>query len=193
MAEDSKNCEYKFTDEHIEELKKEVLLLYWLWNTYKKIYIELSEDKLQVLNRYSYFFKAIQLSMIDTILLRLARLFDPYKQGRNYNLTLEILVHIDESIEHDYQNLKTKVEKAIKKLRDKLLAHNDINSPKLRKEISLSSKDIENILMSLAIFLNKFGNKTDKWNNIDFNQAGELDIFNDIEMLFTTLKKSIKS
>jgi len=174
MAEDSKNCEYKFTDEHIEELKKEVLLLYWLWNTYKKIYIELSEDKLQVLNRYSYFFKAIQLSMIDTILLRLARLFDPYKQGRNYNLTLEILVHIDESIEHDYQNLKTKVEKAIKKLRDKLLAHNDINSPKLRKEISLSSKDIENILMSLAIFLNKFGNKTDKWNNIDFNQAGEL-------------------
>jgi len=193
MTGDSKNGKYKFTDEHLEELKKEVLSLYWLWNTYKKIYIELSENKLQVLNRYSYFFKAIQLSMIDTILLRLARLFDPYKQGRNYNLTLEILVHIDESLEHDYKNLKTKVEKTIKKPRDKLLAHKDFNSPKLQKEISLSSKDIENILTGLAIFLNKFGNKSGKWDNIDINQVGKLDIFDDIEMLFTTLQKSIKS
>lgn len=94
-----------------------------------------SEESIKKLNSYSgTIFGILQLALIDSIFIGIARLMDPAKQGSNENLTIEYLVkhnslEQDENVSKALGLAKPLYEASnIKVYRNKMLAHSDLSA-----------------------------------------------------------------
>ncbi len=142
-------------EEDFRTLRDEVLILRQLVGLYKAIF---NTENERIINEFRNFFRIIQISITESVILRIARLMDPYKQGSYKNLTLEILIKtyfykiqndsekIDEC-EKSFKAINDKYENSIKKLRNKRIAHFDYKKGLgIFKEIKIIWKEIEEIL-----------------------------------------------
>lgn len=105
-----------------------------------------------ILNEFnSLIFSRIQKAYVGKICLGIACLLDPAETGKNKNLSLEYIINqsqCNELVEKLAVLQKIYIDTGIKKWRQKLLAHNDLNtlmgdSP---LELNFGSGDIEHII-----------------------------------------------
>lgn len=89
-----------------EELRQDVIWLYFKWGIYLQLYAD--QENVKLLNNTApTYFSICQVMMQDDTLLAIGRLTDPAQTGRNTNLSLQQLV--DTIDEVAYPGLRSKV------------------------------------------------------------------------------------
>ena len=151
-------------EEDIKIIKEQVKSLFSIYSFYKYIFKKENEE---VLYNFPIFFARIQILMLDYLTLGISRLLDPYKQGRNKNLTLETLIEKLTNDEFDNKAQKCILEdlrkeaNILRKKRNKYLAHLDYKEAKKRYKEEKSiihilelENTIEGILKEISKLLN---------------------------------------
>lgn len=146
-------------------LWNDILELHYNWKNYR-IFFGTNKDRVELLNRFApNFFGSLHDILLHNIILSIGRLTDPASSGKEKdNASFPMLLqrtnkHLDKNRELDLQatlkelSLKTK---KIRDLRNKLIAHSDLNI-KLNKNETLpgvSRTEIENILQIIRDIFN---------------------------------------
>lgn len=144
-------------------LENEVTLLHAKWLEYRKLYAH-SEERIDLLNGTApYFFGVVQDVLWKDVLLHIARLTDPPKQGKYEHLTLLRLpeADLDERLADELRQL---VDIALNRsqfardCRNELLAHSELSlAIGVNAELhSMGSRqDVEQALESFRAILNR--------------------------------------
>jgi len=143
-------------------LYNEVLWLHSKWLEYRKLYAG-SAKRVELLNTAApFFFYVVQDVLWDDVLLHIARLTDPAKQGSFENLTLLRLCEAvpDPQLAEETRKLvkaaKSRASFA-RRWRNKQLAHRDlVNSlePRAKALPSASRQDVEDVLQGFREIMN---------------------------------------
>ena len=142
-------------------LSSDVLWLHSKWLEYRKLYGG-SPQRVELLNSMApYFFWLLQSVLWDDVLLHLARLTDPPRQGAFENLSLLCLSDAipDSQVAAEVADLTASAVLAAsfaREYRNKRLAHNDLTHALEQAEpLSLGSRqDVEDALSSFVVVLN---------------------------------------
>ena len=145
-------------------LSHEVAWLHAKWLEYRKLFAK-SEERLDLLNSSAgFFFYTIQKVVWEDVLLHIARLLDPPKQGKHANLSLRMLPDFLRDQEAEPAPtlcwlLEVAEESAgfVRDWRDKHLAHRDLDYAMGRAASPLaavSRQQVEQALASLRAVLN---------------------------------------
>ena len=147
----------------LEKLEEDFFYLKQLWQEYKKLFS--NKESIEEINKYfGQCFQVIQLAMNNEIIITINRLLDKEKTGNNKNLVLESLIsHIDDEnkkfLEEKINEMR-EVRKVckLKELRDKRLAHRDVEQ---ESSFLLINYDcIEEIIIMIEEFFKLFREKT---------------------------------
>jgi hypothetical protein len=112
--------------EHYYALYNEVCWLYATWGEYEILFAS-KPSRVKLLNKTAgYFFFIVQRVMLDDILLRICRITDPIKTGKNANLTIQIWAK-NADFEREISEAQEKVTPC-RVLRNKRIAHNDLKT-----------------------------------------------------------------
>lgn len=118
-------------DKILQKLEEEFFYLKQVLNEYKKLFSK--KDSIEEINKYfGQCFQVIQLAMNNEIIITINRLLDKEKTGKNKNLVLESLLnYIDDEGKQILEEKIRCIRKIreickLKELRDKRLAHRDI-------------------------------------------------------------------
>jgi len=175
--------------EEIEELRKDLIWAKHYVNQYKKLFLN-GEKRIDLLNETAPgFFRDIQRMFWNEMIISVARLMDPYEQGRqgkHKNLSLQILTKLSKenkwTFEPEISDLINKARKlsepAIAR-RMKRVAHRDL--PTAMKNVILDKVGINEIEEALSLAgqaLNVvYLNLTDSswsWDYVTGHDVGEL-------------------
>jgi len=144
-------------------LENEVIWLHAKWLQYRKLYAK-SKERIDLLNQTApFFFRVVQEVLWKDLLLHIARLTDPPKQGRYENLTLRRLPDVieKEALADEVGRLvKTALADAgfAREWRNRHLAHRELSlSPQHRaKPLPRASRqNVEEVLASFRRIMNK--------------------------------------
>lgn len=146
--------------EHYKIIRDDISSIRASWDKFLQLYG--SEESVKLLNYFSgQCFGFFQKNLNDSIVLSILRLLDPYKQGKNSNLTLEILVieHkdtiIDSKLQIIYSKLKEESE-SLREYRNKKLAHQDhVTKLEDKTFLTIGKVIIENIFDLFQEFMNE--------------------------------------
>lgn len=178
----------------IEELKNDLIWTKHYVNQYKQLFLY-NKKRLALLNETgSTFFRVLQRMFWDEMIISVARLMDPHEQGKNKNLSLQIIINLaEENNWHFKSEISDLIGKARKESdaviihRMKRVAHRDL--PTAKKEVTIDQvgiKEIENSLSFAGQALNvvylNLTNSTWTWNLI----SGD-----DVDSLISYLKMGI--
>jgi hypothetical protein len=145
-------------------LRNEAFWAYSKWNQYKQLYAR-SSERIDLLNQVAgFFFGLTQTSLLEDVILHLARLTDPLDSGKNKeNLTLyklpkliadaQLKADIDKLIETTSSTWET-----ARAWRNRHLAHRDFALAMVSSANPLpgiSREDIEAALLSVRAVLNR--------------------------------------
>ncbi len=173
--------------EEVQKLEADLRWTYIYRDQYGKLF-QKSEKRIELLNTVSpHFFAFIQRMLWEQMILGVARLTDPYKQGTNKNLSVEILPHLASEYEWTVlDDLKICIDKAlqssrnIRVWRNKLTIHRDLPTV-LSEEAKLEKIDlgqIDSTLASIAKAINLIYESLDKpelsWQIVTSHDADEL-------------------
>lgn len=146
--------------EHYNIIKNDILSIRASWDKFLQLYG--SEESVELLNYFSgKCFGFFQKSLNDSIILSILRLLDPYRQGKNSNLTLEVLVieHKDTIIDSKLQTIYKKLNEeseSLREYRNKKLAHQDhVTKLEDKTFLSIGKVIIENIFDLFQEFMNE--------------------------------------
>jgi len=144
-------------------LEHEVIWLHAKWLEYRKLYAK-SDKRIDLLNKTAgFFFRVVQDALWGDLLLHIARLTDPPKQGRYENLTL---LRLPEAV-HDKglaDNIRDLVKTALanaefaREWRNRSLAHQELS---LALQVGAkplpgaSRKSVEDVLASYRKIMNR--------------------------------------
>lgn len=139
----------------IVELKNDLIWTRYYVDQYKKLFLQ-NEKRLDLLNNTApSFFINIERMFWNDMIISVARLMDPYEQGKNKNLSLEILIKIAKennwSFESQISNLIEKAREKSKSVishRMKQVAHRDL--PTAMREITVNQVRINEIEEALS-------------------------------------------
>ena len=142
----------------LDRLNRELVDLFLIWKEYSYLFRK-SKTQVELLNKTAGgFFSTYQRLSLDSILLKIGKLFDPAKIGRNGNCSLFTLLTTEKRLAHlegDLEKIKEE-SKAIRQHRNKRIAHLDLQVA--NGEIGLESvtaEEIDQLLSSLSCWLNK--------------------------------------
>jgi hypothetical protein len=143
-------------------LYNEVAWIYAKWLEYQKLFAK-SEKRIDLLNdKAGFFFRVVQDTLWEDVLLGIARLTDPPKQGRFKNLTLLRLPAVvrDSSLASKVQTLADVAKERsafAREWRNKHIAHRDLAlsmDAKAERLPGVSRQQVEASLGSFAAILN---------------------------------------
>lgn len=123
-----------------------------------------SEENIEVLNEFnSLVFSRLQRIYIENICLSISCLLDPANTGSNKNLSLAYIVKQCDctDLESKLYELQTLYESTgIKRWRQKMLAHNDLNTlmGKTNLDLTFEGEDIEDIVVRIQEILDDISN-----------------------------------
>ena len=142
----------------LDRLNRELVDLFLIGKEHSYLFRK-SKTQVDLLNKTAGgFFSTYQRLSLDSILLKIGRLLDPAKTGRNGNCSLFTLLTTDKrlaSLEGDLAKIKEE-SKAILQHRNKHIAHLDLQVA--NGEIGLefvTAEEINQLLSSLSCWLNK--------------------------------------
>ncbi|MBA4020280.1 MAG: hypothetical protein C0483_24225 [Pirellula sp.] len=170
VAENTSGAVLESTASDEEKLWKavseEVIYAHAYWKLYEGLFRK-SKETIAVLNKVAGFgWRAIHDSLVSSIILRLTRVMDPARNGKNENLSLARLVDVaiigkDEEtvckLKADLDRIKVELE-SLKFHRDKRLAHNDLEC-RLDKKLApaLPPELFQTALASISEVMNEIG------------------------------------
>ncbi len=144
----------------------------WLslkWSEYCQLFA-MKETRIELLNQSApSFFFLVQRTLLDSIILGIAKLTDPCNSGKNKNITLNA---IPDYIDDQNSNLKEDIQNEISQLipkaqfcrdrRNKIIAHMDFDfmlDSKNVEELESATRDkIETVIASIQSIYNKITN-----------------------------------
>ena len=145
-----------------EHLKDEVSDLHYRWSMYRSLYAG-SPENIALLNKHGpNFFYYVQHLMLDHVALTFSKLTDPNKQGKFANLSLkqihasaEINRHTDllENLDAKFEEL-SKLCVPFRELRNKRIAHADLEHALSENELGFSRKNVDDALNSIGEYMN---------------------------------------
>ena len=148
-------------------LHNEVAWIHAKWQEYRKLYGK-SEERIELLSETAgFFFLVVQRVLWDDVLLHLARLTDPPKQGRFENLTLLDLPEAVEDIQFQSE-VRSLIEEVTSKTefarehRNKRIAHKDLSlalGQKVKPLPGVNRANVEEALSSTRRVMNLLSNK----------------------------------
>lgn len=139
----------------------------WLslkWDEYCQLFA-IKETRIELLNQSApSFFSLIQKTLLDNIILGIAKLTDPCKSGNKKNITLNAITsyinHEDlkEDIQNDIRELTLKAQ-FCRDRRNKIIAHMDfdftLDTNNIEKLEPATKKKIETVITSIQSIYNK--------------------------------------
>lgn len=143
-------------------LYKEVVWVHAKWQEYRELFGS-DSSRIQLLNRNaSFFFKIVQDSLWEDVLLHIARLTDPARSFGRENLSIQMLPVLieDEALRVEVQAQIARCMKAAeyaREHRNKRLAHRDLlhaTAPEAEPLSGVSRTHIEEMLESLRGLMN---------------------------------------
>lgn len=142
----------------LEHLGNEIYLLWAQINTYQQLYIVESEKRHKLLQDTAPgFFLIVQMSLLESILMRISRLIDPAKSCRDENSSFKNLSDcLDQggSVKKELQNIFDDWKdggrfSSLRDLRNKVLSHNDFQ---LNRLLIFRKNDFLNTTYSVPLF-----------------------------------------
>ncbi len=143
------------------ELWGQLVWLFAIWQTYKDLY-EKSEDQIALLNSAApRFFFYNQGAMMDSVLLHICRITDPANSKSGENLTIRRIPELVEE-ENKRKEIEDLIQQVIeesqfaRRLRNKKIAHLDLNVARGKVAVPLemvTRENIEKTLDTMAIVL----------------------------------------
>lgn len=154
----------------VDELKNDLIWTQHYINQYKKLFLQ-NEKRLNLLNKTARgFFRDLQRMFWDEMIISVARLMDPYEQGKNKNLSLQTLIALAKENNWEFEPEISELVYQARKLsepvimhRMKRVAHRDL--PTALKKVSIDKfgiKELEDALVIAGQALNViYSNLTD--------------------------------
>jgi hypothetical protein len=160
LMEKSMNTE---SERIYEELSKEVTWINYKWAFYYALY-ESKESRIDLINEADpVFFDTIQILLLESVILNIARLFDPASMGKNENLTLDSLeISLDipscSTINILLDEAKISTEK-IRIIRHKYIAHLDIDKALKQSNMldEVTKDEIEKAINNIVSVMKSIG------------------------------------
>ena len=142
--------------EEVDELNNDLIWTKHYVNQYKKLFLQ-NDKRLSLLNKTARgFFRDIQRMLWDEMIISVARLMDPYEQGKHRNLSLQTLIVLakenDWEFESEISDLVIKARKLSEPVimhRMKRIAHRDL--PTAMKKVSIDKLGIKELDDSLTL------------------------------------------
>jgi len=144
--------------QEVEQLKNDLIWCRHFYNQYQKLF-SMGAKRIELLNEIApSFFRDIQRLLWDELIVSVSKLTDPYRQGKNKNLSLGILIQLAEEYKWEFgKELIATVDAAheaasiIREWRRKKVAHRDLKTA-LSKGAQLENLDMPQIdkVLSLA-------------------------------------------
>ncbi len=173
--------------EEVEKLKDDLTWLRHTYNQYLKLFVG-NEIRIKLINETApHFFNDIQRLLWHHMILGVSRLTDEHKQGKNRNLSINILLYLANENEWSfYKELKEKVDKAIKSSetlrnwRMKYVAHRDydvaMNDTKILGDLKLEyvDKALTDIGRAINLVYGELNDSSWSWNLIGLQNVDEL-------------------
>ncbi len=144
-------------------LYKEVVWVHAKWKEYRELY-GTNGDRIKLLNRTAgFFFKIVQDSLWEDVLMHIARITDPPKSFGKHNLTVQLLPELiseKELLSEVNELAKNCVDKSAfaREHRNKRLAHRDLihaTEPSAAPLNGISRAHVEEMLEALRSIMNK--------------------------------------
>lgn len=168
----------------------------WLslkWSEYCQLFA-VKETRIELLNQSApSFFFLIQRTLLDSIILGVARLIDPCNSGKKKNITLIAIPNyindqnLKEDIQNDISELIPKVQ-FCRDRRNKIIAHMDFNFTLDIKNVEeiepATKKKIETVITGIQAIYNKIGLfyfSTDTFFEPIINERGAISLLHLIE------------
>jgi hypothetical protein len=177
-------------------LWQEIAIIYLKWEEYNVLY-GTKPSRIKLLNNTApKFFKLVHDTLWENIILHITRLIDPAKSSGKMNLSLQRLSKItsDSELSNEIKKMcgdAIKAGKSCKDLRNKIIAHRDLNTALGNGDIKLeynSRKEIKHILNLLVEILNTVSKYY-----LGSTTTFDLDNYGDSKNLLRIIHKGLKS
>lgn len=180
----------------VDEIKNDLIWTKHYINQYKKLFLQ-NDKRLSLLNKTAKgFFRDIQRMFWDEMIIGVARLMDPYEQGKNKNLSLQTLIALAKENNWEFESEISELVLKARKLsepvimhRMKRVAHRDL--PTAMKKVSIDTFGITELEDSLAfagqalnVIYSNLTNSTWSWNLVPEHDVDALIYYLKLGMVY---------
>lgn len=180
-----------------EILKKDIIRCHYYWNLHNQFF-EKGESRINIINKtVPSFFIMLKYLIEDYLTLELSRLTDQVVKGKNMNLSFYYLLdqlknEITEELQKILSDLLKKLSsttKQFRNLRNKIVAHRDLEFIKRDEGYIFPTNDVESTLTIINKFMNEVELKL--YNKQTFYNSLVTQVHNDGQTLMIGLAKSL--
>lgn len=189
-------------DKMFSILVDDVVFVFYSIQEYKKIFIN-DNANIPILDKTaSNYFLSYHRMFWNNLILSIGRLTDPYIQGNNNNLSIDVILKYAETKDLECKDqIKEKIESVrnqiskIKTWRHKFLAHRDVESAlkQVNSEIKIELLEIENIMNSIGTCINLVYGESESttmdWHVVTHKDAESLLYFLDEGLIYKSIKE----
>lgn len=188
-------------NEMLEKFQDDVVWIFYIIQEYRIVFIDNDNNSLMV-NTAANFFDNYKRLFWNNLIISISRLIDPFMQGSNENLTIDVMTKFAEenklqcidSIQNSISTIRKESNK-IKTWRHKILAHRDIQYALKNDfaDLKIHLDEIEIIMTSIANCLNSINKEANNlsisWSIVTSHGAGSLLYYLNEGLVYSNLKR----